>query len=547
MGSRVLLRLFAPIRGLHEAAFVLGILTLLSQVLALLRDRTFAHTFGAGTTLDLYYAAFKIPDLVFALIASLVSAYVLVPRLGRGSTSENQRLLSVSVSFLLIAGGLVSALLALCTPLYIFRIFPEFLGTPAAGTLVLLVRLLLLQPILLGLSAILSSVTQLEKRFTLFALSPVLYNAGIIFGAVMLYPHLGVEGVALGVLVGAALHLALHVPVVVSAGLVPRLTMPRAGEVFALVRSSVPRSLALGMGSLTALGLAAIANRIGAGALSLFTLGGNLEAVPLSLIGVAYASAAFPSMAASYGEGDTEGYASTFAQSLRHLVFWSVLATLFALVFRDYVVRIILGTGRFSLEAGHVTAAVFGILSIALVAQGIILLCARAFYAAGRSWNPLWVQLADCGLSVASAGVLVHEAALAPEGAARVLAYVGVGSAPAGTVVFVALGFLAGQLVMAAAALLTVRALTGPALRSVTRPLRDSLLAGLVGASASAAVLSWLPSLSGSTTFLAACAAAALAGMVGIVTAGLTLGGLRNQEFREFSGALRRRLPGATR
>src|SRR5437773_2179258 len=75
------LRIASPIRGLHQAEYLLAALTLASQALALLRDRAFAHTFGVSPSLDLYYAAFRVPDLVFALVASLVSAYVLIPRI----------------------------------------------------------------------------------------------------------------------------------------------------------------------------------------------------------------------------------------------------------------------------------------------------------------------------------------------------------------------------------------------------------------------------------------------------------------------------------
>src|ERR1019366_10281598 len=100
MVSRLFERITAPIRGLHQAAYLLAGLTLASQILALLRDRTFAHTFGAGQTLDLYYAAFRVPDLVFALVSSLVSAYVLLPRITGMDREATRRLLSESSTFL---------------------------------------------------------------------------------------------------------------------------------------------------------------------------------------------------------------------------------------------------------------------------------------------------------------------------------------------------------------------------------------------------------------------------------------------------------------
>ena len=98
MVSSILKTLSSSIRGLHQAAYVLAALTLVSQILALVRDRIFAHAFGASETLDLYYAAFRVPDLVFALVASLVSAYVLIPRIAGASREETKRLLYVALT-----------------------------------------------------------------------------------------------------------------------------------------------------------------------------------------------------------------------------------------------------------------------------------------------------------------------------------------------------------------------------------------------------------------------------------------------------------------
>src|SRR4051812_3590440 len=132
MVRKLLTKLSSPVRGLHQAAYLVAGLTLASQALALLRDRIFAHVFGAGTVLDLYYAAFKIPDLVYALVVSLVSAYVLIPKLAKlikgGDEVAARRLLSQTASFLLIFGGIVCGILAILAPYFLFVLFPAFAG-----------------------------------------------------------------------------------------------------------------------------------------------------------------------------------------------------------------------------------------------------------------------------------------------------------------------------------------------------------------------------------------------------------------------------------
>src|SRR3989344_187340 len=246
-------RIAAPIQGLHQAAYLLAGLTLDSQILALLRDSSFARTFGAGHTLDLYYAAFRVPDLVFALVASLVSAYVLIPRIMGMDRESTRRLLSESASFLFGLGGLLCVGLAIFMPALLSFLYPSFTTSPYQTEFVLLSRVLLIQPILLGLSGILGSVTQVHRRFTLFALSPVLYNIGIIAGAVFFYPLWGLFGIGLGVIIGAIAYLAVNIPVVIEAGVMPSFRIPSFVLMSSVMRDSVPRSLALGVGSLTSL------------------------------------------------------------------------------------------------------------------------------------------------------------------------------------------------------------------------------------------------------------------------------------------------------
>ena len=126
MVKRVFELVYKEVRGLHQAAYVLGFFALGSQILAIVRDRLLAHQFGAGEVLDLYYAAFKIPDVVFALVASLVSAYVLIPRIAKGNEEETRLLLSHSISFLVVMGGLMCLGISVWAPNVLFALFPTF-------------------------------------------------------------------------------------------------------------------------------------------------------------------------------------------------------------------------------------------------------------------------------------------------------------------------------------------------------------------------------------------------------------------------------------
>lgn len=544
MVRKILTKITAPVRGLHQAAYLVAALTLASQVLALLRDRIFAHVFGAGHVLDMYYAAFKIPDLVYALVVSLVSAYVLIPKLAAyvkgGDAVAARRLISQTASFLLIGGGAFCGVLAIFAPHFLFILFPEFNTPQYAGQFVFLARILLMQPILLGLSSILSSVTQLERRFFLFALSPVLYNAGIIFGTLVLYPHFGVLGIGIGVIVGAFVHQALHVPVVIKARLAPRLTLPRPRELWPIFRASVPRSMALAMGSLTTLLLIALASRQGEGGVAVFTLAGNLEAVPLSLIGAAYATAAFPVLAEQAGASKYDAFTQTVTLAGRHIIFWSSVITVLTIVLRAHIVRMILGSGAFDWNDTRLTAAILAVLVVGLLAQGLILLCARAFYAAGRSWNPLMVQLADCGISVLVAYGLLHAARAYPMLQYFMESLLRVTDVAGSPVLFIAVGATVGQVLMGCAAMATLSVVAPGVARSLLRPLFEGLGAAILGGAASYGVLSFSGQLAPLTHVATVFAEGLIAGIVGLAVAGAVLALLENQEFKELVASLRK-------
>lgn len=537
MVQGILRTLTASIRGLHQAAYLLAALTLVSQILALLRDRIFAHAFGASATLDLYYAAFRVPDLVFALVASLVSAYVIIPRISSGSKEEARRLISHSTSFLLISGGVLALLLALFMPQLLAFFFPSLV---ISEEFVLLARILLIQPILLGVSGVLTSVTQVNRRFVLFALSPVLYNLGIIAGAVFLYPTMGLPGIGVGVVIGAVAHLLIHVPVVASAGLFPKLTIPSLTLIGSVVKDSVPRSLALSMGAVTTLVLTALAVPIGAGSVAVFTLAGNLAAVPLALIGASYATAAFPVLAKEAGENKEGAFRATLSAAARHLIFWSVTAALLTIVLRAHIVRTIFGTGAFDWDATRITAALLGVLIIGLVAQGFVLLASRAFYAARRSWNPLVIQIAGLVVSVASALILLAAARANPILRDFLEVMLRVEGVPGTEILFIALGATLGQLFMGVFALATIGSVAPGVARSLLRPLFEGVGAGMVGALAAYGLLAFMGNIAPLTSLLAVFTQGLAAGIVGLVVSALVLVLLENREFRDLYESLRK-------
>lgn len=527
-----------PIRSLHQAAYLLAALTLASQVLALLRDRTFAHTFGAGQELDLYYAAFRVPDLVFALVSSLVSAYVLIPRITGMDRDMTRRVLSESATFLFVIGGIFCVILGFFMPEFLTFLYPSFAASPHHAEFILLARVLLFQPILLGLSGVLGSVTQVHRRFLIFAISPVLYNVGIIFGAAVLYPVWGLPGIGAGVILGSIAYLAVNVPVVMTAGVLPRFRFPSVSLMSSIIRDSIPRSLALGVGSVTALVLTALASRIGTGSVSVFTFASNLETVPLALIGSSYAVAAFPALSEASALEKREEFTRILSTSARHIILWSITSLGLIAVLRAHLVRVVLGTGAFDWNATRLTAALLALLAVGLVAQGIVLLFSRALYAARQSWRPLMYQILGGVLTVLLAKTFL---AMPSDGLLFSLSsLLKVADIPGAEILLLALAVTLGQIFLALLSLLALRGVAPSLGRMLTRSLADGLVAAIAGGAAAYAVLAFEGGIAPLTTLAAVFTQGLIAGIVGLAAAAGALFFVENEEFRIVTNALLR-------
>jgi putative peptidoglycan lipid II flippase len=380
------------INGLHEAAYLLGFFALLCQLLALVRDRVLAATFGAGHDLDMYYSAFRIPDFIFVMVASLVGISVLVPFIIEKvniSKEESKKFIDniFSAFFLLLI--IISGIVFIFTPYLVPMIFKGF-PFKDFPELIFLTRVLLLSPILLGLSNFFGSITQVYKRFVIYSISPMVYNLGIIFGILALQPIFGLRGVVYGVILGALFHLLIQIPFVIKQRLFPKFKVnfdwPEIKKVMIL---SVPRTFTLGIAQITTIFLIAMATFMKDGSVAVFNFSINMQSVTLSIIGVSYSIAAFPTLARFFAEKQTGKFLTEIITSARHIIFWSIPISVLLIVLRAQVVRTILGSGEFNWDNTRLTAAALALFSISALAQGLILLFVRGYYAMGNTKKPL--------------------------------------------------------------------------------------------------------------------------------------------------------------
>ncbi|MFH1354129.1 MAG: murein biosynthesis integral membrane protein MurJ [bacterium] len=391
---------------LISAATILGIASLVSAVVGLLRDRVLATTFGAGDVLDAYAVAFRLPDLIFSLLVlgALSAAFIplFTEKLVKGGEGKQKAFdfaLPVLNVLVLVAGGL-ALLFVIFAPYLILLIAPGFEGEKLQMTITL-ARIMALQPVLLAVSAVFSGILNSFKRFVVYALAPILYNVGIIFGVLLLVPRWGVVGLAWGVVLGAGMHMLIQLPSVIALGFRwrPKFNWARK-DVRALWCMMVPRVVGLAATQVNLLTVSILGSSLLAGSIAVFRFANNVQLLPVGIFGIAFAQAAFPTLAEQVAQGRHMEFRNTLTRVMRYILFFVVPASLFFFLLRAQMIRVMFGAGAFDWEDTILTFETFGWLIVSIFAQALIPLLAKAFYVQKNTKTPVIISVGSMVLNV---------------------------------------------------------------------------------------------------------------------------------------------------
>lgn len=530
--------------GLHEAAFLLGTFAVLSQILALFRDRLLAHLFGATQTLDIYYAAFRIPDFVFAGIASFISALILIPILSKkaGESDERaQKFLNDTFTVFFTLLLLVSIVIYIFTPAMVHALFPSYTGVES-DELIMMSRLLLLSPILLGLSNLLGSVTQMLHKFFAFALAPVLYNVGIIVGALYFYPSFGLIGLGWGVVLGAFLHFFVHFYISSRNGFTLNISfIPVFADIWEVLRVSFPRTIALSANQLSLFALVIFAASLPQGSITIFNFALNLQSVPIAIIGVSYATAAFPSLSKHFADDEIKKFLDKILTATKHIIFWSLPVLVLVIVLRAQIVRTILGSGSFDWTATRLTAACLAIFTVSAVAQSLGHLYARGFYATGNNSIPLIANL----LSAVAIAVFGYYFIVIYTGSLFVQDFMGsllrVDGISGASILMLPLAYTVGMFINTGLLIYFFRRRFGGFLSSVKNTLMHGAFSAIIAGVVAYEFLEILGLYLNLNTFMGIFTQGLIAGIAGLLTWWLILELMGNEEIRDVRTALKRK------
>ncbi len=407
--------------AIARAGLVVGAAFALSRALGWIRVAVIGAIFDAGPELDAFYAAFRIPDLIYQLVAAGALSSALVPiisgLLATGEPARAWRIVATIANLMLVGLVVLGAVFFVAAP-WVMPLITDFEGAQLERTIEL-TRIMLLSPILLALGAVATSALNANDRFAAASLAPVAYNVGIIAGAVLLAPALGTTvggqtvaspvGLALGVVLGSAAHLLIQLRPVLAIGYRPRagvdLADPLARKTLALM---VPRAIGLGASQITFVAMTLFATGLpGDGALTAFNFAMTLLQIPLGVIGVPLGIVLLPALSRELAGGTVEQYLGMVGRALRLLAYVMLPITAVGMVLRLEVVDLLFGWGAFGADAIRATADTFMVFLVGLAAHALITVLARAFYAGQDTRTPVIAAVAAVVINVTAGAVLV--------------------------------------------------------------------------------------------------------------------------------------------
>ena len=381
-------------KTIASAAIILGAASLVSRLLGLVRDRILAGQFGAGDELDVYYAAFRIPDLVYSILVLGAITAGFIPVFIDYLQKDKKDAWHLANSILNIIGTsliIVCFILIIFAPWLIKLIAPGFSPEKMALT-VKLARVMFLSSFFLGISTILGGILRSFKRFLIYSFGPIIYNLGIIFGALFLVEDYGLLGLAYGVVLGSFFHMAIQIPTALFCGFkwAPVFDFKFKG-VRRIFKLMPPRVLNLTLFQLDYLAMTIIASFLAVGSVTIYNLAHNIWSFPLGVFGISFVLAVFPKLSESAQRKDVNGFVKEFSLVARQILFFTLPSAMLFIVLRSQIVQVILGTGNFNAHDVSLTLKTLAYFSISLFAEALILLFLRGFFAWEDAWRPFLI------------------------------------------------------------------------------------------------------------------------------------------------------------
>ena len=380
-----------------------------SILIGLFRQRIIAGQFGTGSQIDAFTAANVVPELIFTMLSGGALSFAFMPVYTEllDKNSHANRLFSQVVNLIFFVTISASILVAILAPTLVkapWGVGAEY--SPEIQILTIrLMRLLLLSTIIFSISSILTAVLYAHQHFIIPALLPSLYSVGIILGALVLAPRIGIFGIAWGAVLGSLLHLLIQIPALFYYKVRWFANLAFDAPVRRVAFLMVPRVIDLLMARASINWLnATLSSRLGEGRLAALDFAYRLMNMPWTLIGTAIGIAVFPMMAALAAKKDIEQQRNALSGALRAILTLAIPAAVGLLFLGRPIIRLLFEGGEFTAESTELVFYALRFYAVALISQSMLEVVVRAFAAQQDTYTPLYVSffttLINVGLAI---------------------------------------------------------------------------------------------------------------------------------------------------
>jgi putative peptidoglycan lipid II flippase len=393
-------------RQIVRAAGTVMIGFALSSVTGLISAMLISRAFGTNPELDAFYAANRLPETLFNLMAAGALASAFLPTftdfLTRRDHDGAWRLASAVANLVLIALGSISLLCWLAAPWLVSNVLAPGFKDPSQVTLtVSLLRVMLLSPTIFSLSGLLMATLNAHQHFALPALAPASYRLGMIISVLAFVPRYGIHGLAWGVVMGAAMHLAVQLPALRGMGAQYNPTLGlRNPAVRQVGRLMGPRLIGAAVVQINFMVNIIIASGQPEGSVAAITYALQLMIMPQAVIAQAIAIAALPTFSAQVARGKLDEMRASLATTLRGVIFLSLPASLGLILLRRPVISLLLQRGEFTAVSTDLVAWALLWYAAGLVGHAVLEIIVRAFYAMKDTRTPVIVGAVAMSLNI---------------------------------------------------------------------------------------------------------------------------------------------------
>ncbi len=393
-------KLFKPIQ-IGGATALIAVTSLISYAIGLLRDRIIATNFGTTSATDTYNASFLIPDLLFNLFIAGALTAAFMPVFSNYLSKDKEEAYQIANTMLT---GAVIFIAALALLAYIFM--DQIIGftfsttTPEAQQdIANMTKLMLPSAVLFAVSNTIGNILMTYKHFIAYAISPILYNLGIILGVIFLSDTMGIYSAATGVLIGAVLHCIIRLIdlSITEYKYKPQLNLKHPGFK-KIIRLMIPKSISLIAWQINLYIFAIVGIRMIEGGLAAFHFARNIQSFAVSLFGIAFATAVFPYLTSSISNNDQRGYTAHIQKTMQRILFFTI-PSMFGLMFMsEEIVDLILSGGIFDEKSVALTSTILFFFAISIPFESLGHILARAFYSLQNTITPMIINIT--GMSI---------------------------------------------------------------------------------------------------------------------------------------------------